>query len=51
MKKTATKRTNITLMRYLPNQLIELISNTAIRKISYHTTETCTWGGGRKGKD
>lgn len=39
------------IMRYLPNQLMVLISNTATRKISYHTTETCTWGGGRKGKD
>jgi len=29
-------------MRYVPNQLMELISNTATRKISYHTTETCT---------
>lgn len=39
------------IMGYLPKQFMELISNTATRKISYHATDTCIGGGGRKGRE
>jgi len=44
VKKQRKQQPNIPIsltMKYLPNQLMELISNAATRKISHHTTETC----------